>query len=99
MLSICAACEEGVQYFLRGTVGNTINPKDMWHGGANYPRISCTGVPKRGDVRITVTPAYIYMGFKLSSLTCTSTLQRAGYVLYRALVIKGVSLVPGALLK
>ena len=43
MLSICAACEEGVQYFLRGTVGNTINPKDMWHGGANYPRISCTG--------------------------------------------------------
>ena len=57
MLSICAACEEGVQYFLRGTVGDTINPKDMWHGGANYPRISCTGVPKRGDVRITVTPA------------------------------------------
>ena len=56
MLSICAACEEGVQYFLRGTVGDTINPKDVWHGGANYPRISCTGVPKRGDVRITVTP-------------------------------------------
>ena len=28
----------------------------MWHGGANYPRISCTEVPKRGDVGITVTP-------------------------------------------
>ena len=48
MLSICAACEEGVQYFLRGTVGDTINPKDMWHGGANYPRISCTGGAKKG---------------------------------------------------
>ena len=63
MLSICAACEEGVQYFLRGTVGDTINSKDMWHGGANYPRISCTGVPKRGDVRITVTPGHcVYPG-------------------------------------
>ena len=48
--------KKGVQYFLRGTVGDTVYPKDMWHGGANYPRISCTGVPKRGDVRITVTP-------------------------------------------
>ena len=45
-----------MQYFLRGTVGDTVNPKEMWHGGANYPRISCTGVPEREDVRITVTP-------------------------------------------
>ena len=27
----------------------------MWHGGTNYPRISRTGVPERGDVGITVT--------------------------------------------
>ena len=53
---IGAPHEKGVQYFLRGTVGDTVYPKDMWHGGANYPRISCTGVPKRGDIRITVTP-------------------------------------------
>ena len=46
----------GVQYFPRGTVEDTVNPKDIWHGGAKYPRISCTGVPKTGDVRITVTP-------------------------------------------
>ena len=44
-----------MQYFLRGTVRDTVNPKDMWYGGANYRRISCMGVPKRGDVRITVT--------------------------------------------
>ena len=27
-------------------------------GGTNYPRISNTGVPKRGDVGITVTPGF-----------------------------------------
>ena len=37
-----------MQYFPRGTVEDTINPKDIWHGGAKYPRISCTGVPKGG---------------------------------------------------
>jgi hypothetical protein len=45
-----------VQYFPRGTIGDTVNPKDIWNGGAKYPRISCTGVPKGGDVKITVTP-------------------------------------------
>ena len=49
--------EKGVQYFLRGAERETVYPKDMWHGGTNYPRISRTGVPKRGDVGITVTPA------------------------------------------
>ena len=47
---------KGVQYFLRGAERETVYPKDMWHGGTNYPRISRTGVPKRGDVGITVTP-------------------------------------------
>jgi len=42
----------------RGTERETVHvyPKDIWHGGTNYPRISRTGVLKRGDVGITVTP-------------------------------------------
>ena len=43
-----ALCEKGVQYFLRGAERETVCPKDMWHGGTNYPRISRTGVPKSG---------------------------------------------------
>ena len=46
----------GVQYFPRGTIEDIVNPKDIWHGGAKYPRISCMGVLKSGGVRITVTP-------------------------------------------
>ena len=38
---------------------DTVFPKNILHGGAKYPRISCTGVPKRGDVIITVTPEQI----------------------------------------
>ena len=60
--SIGAVCKKGVQYFLRGTIGDTVYPKGMWHGGTNYPRIFCMGVPKRGDVRITVIldPFYLH---------------------------------------
>ena len=59
--------------FLRGTVGDTVNSKELWHKGANYPRISCTGVPKRGDVRITVTlePALL-SGTAIKVLVCKS---------------------------
>ena len=48
---------KGIQYFPRGTIRDTVFPKNILHGGAKYPRISCMGVPKRGDVIITVTPA------------------------------------------
>jgi hypothetical protein len=48
----------GVQYFPRGTVGEPVYPKDIWHRGEKYPRISCSGVPKRGDVTITGTPGH-----------------------------------------
>ena len=46
---------KGIQYFPRGTIRDTVFPKNILHGGAKYPRISCIGVPKRGDVIITVT--------------------------------------------
>ena len=48
--------EKGVQYLLRGAERETVFPRDMWHGGTIYPRISHMGVPKRGDVGIIVTP-------------------------------------------
>ena len=61
--SIGAMRKMEVQYFLRGTIGDTVYPKGMWHGGTNYPRISCMGVPKRGGggVRITVIPDPFYL--------------------------------------
>ena len=43
---------KGVQYFSRGAERETVYPMDLRYGGINYPR---TGVPKRGDVGITVT--------------------------------------------
>ena len=50
---------KGIQYFPRGTIRDTVFPKNILHGGAKYPRISCIGVPKRGDVIITVTPVWL----------------------------------------
>jgi len=44
--------EKGFQYFLRGAKRESVYPKDMWHGGTNYPRISCTGIPKSNEIQI-----------------------------------------------
>jgi hypothetical protein len=36
-------------------LGETIYPKDVWQGGAKYPRISSVGVPKGGG-RVLSSP-------------------------------------------
>jgi len=44
--------KKGVQYFLRSVERETVYPKDMWHGGTNYPRISRTGYGKGGMLEL-----------------------------------------------
>ena len=53
------AVQQVVRINILGVASCFVSFPDMWHGGTNYPRISRTGVPKRGDVGITVTPGFI----------------------------------------
>ena len=50
--------------FPKSIVGDAVNPKDLWHGGAYYyPRISCMGVryKKAGMSELaTVTPVLTF---------------------------------------
>ena len=55
---------KGGSIFPKGIVGDAVNPKDLWHGGAYYyPRISCMGVryKKAGMSELaTVTPVLTF---------------------------------------
>ena len=56
---------KGGSIFPKSIVGDAVNPKDLWHGGAYYyPRISCMGVryKKAGMSELaTVTPCSIHL--------------------------------------
>ena len=56
--------KRGFNNISKSIVGDAVNPKDLWHGGAYYyPRISCMGVryKKAGMSELaTVTPVLTF---------------------------------------
>ena len=53
-----------VQDFLKHIIRETIYPKEILHGGAKYPRILYTGVPRMGDAIYSVTPEQLFVKSK-----------------------------------